>query len=123
MDTKYTEQEESLRKYWKNVSAFAQGELIKINGEAAEREKRERDAKATAAAVAAKRQADKLAAERAIKDRGLVDAFIEKLGELEKHYGMKPVSWSAETIKTNGQMSLTVQFSPIGEPRTFSPRW
>lgn len=110
MDPKYTEIEEHVRKKWKAQAQEAQENLLKLKGEAVEREKRE--------------QAERIGiAHRDIQAQGLLDAVIEELGKLERTHGVKPVSWESSIIATNGQQTITVQLSKVGEPRNFSPRW
>lgn len=121
MDPKYTEIEEHVRKKWKARAQEAQENLFKLKGEAVEREKRERAARVEIDRKA--EEARKEAARKSIQAQGLVEAVIEELGKLERTHGVKPVSWYSSTIATNGQQTITVQLSKIGEPRNFSSRW
>lgn len=121
MDPKYTEIEEHVRKKWKAQAQEAQENLLKLKGEAVEREKRER-IKAVAHAHAEER-ARKAVADKAIQDVGLVNALIADLKKLEGLYGIQLTSHSANTSRINDQMTINVQFSRIGTPRHFGSRW
>lgn len=121
MDPKYTEIEEHARRKWKAQAQQAQENLLKLKGEAVERERQERIK--TVAHAHAEERARKAAAEKAVQDVGFVNAIIADLKKLEGPYGIRLTSHSASAGRINDQMTINVQFSRIGAPRDFSPRW
>lgn len=120
MDPKYTEAEEAIRRKWKQQAAQAQENLVRLKGEAVERERLEREQQA--AKDNAKRQAEKAAADRDVQARGLADALVAQLKGLEALYGVRVTSHESSTT-IHGQQTINVQFTKVAAPRTFSPRW
>ena len=120
MDPKYTEQEEVIRQGWKRQAAHAQEGLLKVKADAIAREKKEREEKV--AKDHAKQQADKAAAERRINAQGLAQAVVDEVKKLERTHGVRVTSHESSTT-IHGQQTITVQFTKVAAPRTFTPYW